>query len=183
MDQAGLWLLSKIAFWLFDTPEIDICENEALCVLEVNAHARGKFLMPKSLEPHPVDVHVGQRVAVRRKLLKLSQTDLANHVGYSYQQVQKYEHGTNRVSASVLYEFSGALGVPVSFFFQRLPTKKSRLSRLKKKRAPTDFASDPMRKPDVIKLVRAFDSITDPEARKKMLEAVRSAADALAPER
>lgn len=136
--------------------------------------------MPKSLEPHPVDVHVGQRVAVRRKLLKLSQKDLARHVGYSYQQVQKYEKGQNRVSASVLYEFSGALGVPVSFFFEGLPTKAAQLSRLKETKAPTDFAGDPMRKPDVIKLVRDFDRITNPRARKKLLEAVRAAADALA---
>ncbi len=135
--------------------------------------------MPKSLEPHPVDVHVGQRVAVRRKLLKLSQTDLANHIGYSYQQVQKYENGTNRVSASLLYEFSSALGVPASFFFEGLPDKASQLSRLKETRAPTDFASDPIRKPDVIKLVRAFDRITDPKARKKLLEMVRAAAVAL----
>ena len=120
---------------------------------------------------------------MRRKLLKLSQKDLATHVGYSYQQVQKYEKGLNRVSASVLYEFSGALGVPVSFFFEGLPAKASRLKRLKETRTPTDFTSDPMRKPDVIKLVRAYDRITDTKARKKMLEAVRAAADALAPER
>ena len=131
--------------------------------------------MPKSLEPHSIDIHVGQRIAVRRKLLKLTQTDLSNHVGYSYQQVQKYEKGANRVSASVLYEFSGALGVPVSFFFEGLPTKASKRSRLKKTRTLTNFASDPMSKPDVIKLVRAFDRIADPEVRKKMLEAVRSA--------
>lgn len=136
--------------------------------------------MPKSLEPHPVDIHVGQRIAVRRKLLKLSQKDLATHVGYSYQQVQKYEKGLNRVSASVLYEFSGALGVPVSFFFEGLPSKASQLTRLKETRAQTDFASDPMRKPDVIKLVRDFDRISDQKARRKLQEAVRAAADALA---
>ncbi len=135
--------------------------------------------MPKSLEPHPVDVHVGQRIAVRRKLLKLSQTDLANHIGYSYQQVQNYENGTSRVSAGVLYEFSSALRVPVSFFFEGLPDKASQMSRLKETRAPTDFASDPIRKPDAIKLVRAFDRITDPKARMKILEMVRAAADAL----
>ncbi len=139
--------------------------------------------MPKSLEPDPVDVHVGQRIAERRKLLNLSRSDLANHVGYSYQQIQKYETGANRVSASVLYEFSQALDVPVSFFFEGLPDKASKRGRPNKRRKPTNFASDPMRKPDVIKLVRAFDRITDPKARKKMLEAVRSAADALAPER
>ncbi len=168
---------------MFDTLALDICDIEALCVLAVNAHARGNFLVPKSLELHSVDVHVGQRIAVRRKLLKLSQKDLANYIGYSYQQVQKYENCANRVSASLLYEFSGAMGVPVSFFFEGLPTKASKRGRRKKTRAPTDFASDPIRKPDVIKLVRAFDRITDPKARKKMLEAVRSAADALAPER
>ncbi len=137
--------------------------------------------MPKSLEPHPVDVHVGQRVAVRRKLLKLSQKDLATHVGYSYQQVQKYEKGLNRVSASVLYEFSGALGVPVSFFFEGLPGKAAQLKRLKETHTPTDFSSDPMRKPDVIKLVQGFDRVADPRARKKLLEVVRAAAEALAP--
>ncbi len=107
------------------------------------------------------------------------QKDLATHVGYSYQQVQKYERGTVRVSASMLYEFSGALNVPVSFFFEELPTKASKRGRRKKTRAQTDFASDPIRKPDVIKLVREFDRIADPEARKKLLKAVRGTADAL----
>ncbi len=79
----------------------------------------------------------------------------------------------------MLYEFSSALGVPVSFFFEGLPDKASQMSRLKETRAPTDFASDPIRKPDVIKLVQAFDRITDPKTRKKLLEMVRSAADAL----
>ncbi len=89
----------------------------------------------------------------------------------------------NRVSASVLYEFSQALDVPVSFFFEGLPDKASKRSRRKKTRTPTNLASDPMHKSDVIKLVRAFDGIADLEARKRLLEMVRSAADALAPER
>ena len=137
--------------------------------------------MPKSLEPHPVDVHVGQRVAVRRKLLRMSQKDLAGHIGYSYQQIQKYEKGLNRVSASVLYEFRNALDVPVSFFFEGLSAKASALNRLKATRSPSDFASDPMRKQDIIKLVRDFDRVADPRARKKLLAAVRAAAKALAP--
>ncbi len=97
--------------------------------------------MPKSLEPHPVDVHVGQRIAVRRMLLKLSQKDLANYIGYAFQQVQKYEKGRNRVSASVLYEFSHVLDVPVSFFFEGLPDKASKRGRPKKRRTPTEFPS------------------------------------------
>ncbi len=79
----------------------------------------------------------------------------------------------------MLYEFSGALGVPVSFFFEGLPAKASKRGRRKKTRTPTNFASDPMSKPDVIKLVRAFDRITDPKAREKLLKAVRATADAL----
>ncbi len=136
--------------------------------------------MPKPLEPDPVDIHVGRRVAERRRLLNLSQADLASHVDYSYKQIQKYEHGVNRVSVSVLYEFSQALDVPISFFFEGLPDKASKRDRRKMTRTPTNFASDPMSKPDVIKLVRAFDRITDPEARKNLLKAVRATADALA---
>ncbi len=135
--------------------------------------------MRRSLEPHPVDVHVGQRVAARRKLLNLSRPDLASHVGYSYQQIQMYEDGLNRVSASVLYEFSQALGVPISFFIEGLRAKASKRGRRKKTRKPTNFATDPMRKPDVIKLVRAFDRIADPTARKKLVKAVRAAAGGL----
>jgi transcriptional regulator with XRE-family HTH domain len=134
------------------------------------------------LEPHPVDVHVGQRVAIRRKLLRMSQKDLAQHVGYSYQQVQKYEKGLNRVSASVLYEFSNALSVDVSFFFEGMPNKSSKLGRLHEERAPGEFAVDPMRKSDVIKLVREYERIKPPKVRKKLLEAVRATADALAVE-
>lgn len=67
---------------------------------------------------HPVDVYVGMRMRVRRKLLGWSQDKLANVVGVTFQQVQKYEHGTNRVSSSRLYEIAEALGVPVASFFE-----------------------------------------------------------------
>jgi len=135
--------------------------------------------VPKSLQPHPIDIHVGQRTAVRRKLLKLSQRELANHLGYGFRQIQKYERGQNRVSASTLYELSGALGVPVSFFFEGLPEKASDLKRLKETRAPTDFDNDPMLKSDVIKLVRDFERITDPKTRKMLAKTVSAAAAAL----
>ncbi len=76
---------------MFDTPALDVCDIGDLCVSEVNAHAKEKFLVPKSLEPHPADAHVGQRVAVPRKLLKPSQVGLANTIGYSRRLVQWYE--------------------------------------------------------------------------------------------
>ena len=134
--------------------------------------------VPKELEPHPVDVHVGQRVAARRRSLKLSQKDLADHVGYSYQQVQKYEKGLNRVSSSVLFEFSKALDVPVSYFFEGLPRKRTRPNR-DKGQSPAAFATDPTRKPDVISMVHDFDRIANMRARRRLQEAVRAAADAL----
>lgn len=67
--------------------------------------------------PDPVDTHVGSRLRLRRTMLGLSQTELANKVGLTFQQVQKYEAGANRVSASRLFHIAEALGVPVSFFF------------------------------------------------------------------
>lgn len=71
---------------------------------------------------NPVDVHVGARIRERRRELGLSQQGLADHLGLTFQQIQKYERGANRVSASVLWNTSGRLGVSVAYFFQGLPT-------------------------------------------------------------
>ncbi|WP_064710642.1 helix-turn-helix domain-containing protein [Rhizobium bangladeshense] len=70
---------------------------------------------------HPVDIHVGQQLRIRRIHSNLSQTELGEKVGLSYQQVQKYESGKNRISASMLYEIAGGLNVPVACFFDGLP--------------------------------------------------------------
>ena len=75
-----------------------------------------------------VDIHVGQKIRARRNLLGLSQTELADGAGITFQQVQKYEKGTNRVGASRLQQFSQALGVPPSYFFDGLPTVGKKLS-------------------------------------------------------
>ena len=70
--------------------------------------------------PHPVDIQVGQRIKAARKLQKLTQTDLADGIGVSYQQVQKYEKGDNRVSTSTLYEIAKCLGVSMAYFYEGL---------------------------------------------------------------
>ena len=75
----------------------------------------------KSAAFNPIDIHVGKRVRIRRKLLGMSQTMLGDAVGITFQQVQKCEHGANRISASRLFEISQALDVPVSFFFDDMP--------------------------------------------------------------
>jgi transcriptional regulator with XRE-family HTH domain len=71
--------------------------------------------------PHPVDIHVGDRLRFKRKFLGLSQTEFGNGLGLSFQQVQKYETGANRISASRLFRAASFLGEPVSFFFEEMP--------------------------------------------------------------
>ena len=70
---------------------------------------------------HPVDIHVGARLRQRRHLVGLSQSKLGESVGLTFQQIQKYERGTNRISSSRLYEFAKVLAVPVSYFFDEMP--------------------------------------------------------------
>src|ERR1700735_528426 len=70
--------------------------------------------------PHPVDVHVGKRLRLRRTILGLSQEAIGNAIGVTFQQVQKYERGVNRMGASRLFEFSKILSVPVSYFFEEM---------------------------------------------------------------
>src|SRR3984957_10252816 len=87
----------------------------------------GDFHMPKASNNRsrgatPVDAHIGQKIRTRRNLLRLSQTELADAAGITFQQIQKYEKGVNRVGASRLQQFSDALGVPPSYFFEGAPT-------------------------------------------------------------
>ena len=71
-----------------------------------------------SKSPHPIDIHVGQRLKQQRTLQGISQESLAKQLGITFQQIQKYEHGTNRISASKLYELSQILKTPIQFFFE-----------------------------------------------------------------
>lgn len=73
---------------------------------------------PDHREPNPIDLYVGERIRIRRKLLGLSQEALANSLGLTFQQVQKYERGTNRISASKLYQTARTLQAPISYFFE-----------------------------------------------------------------
>src|SRR5215469_7120842 len=77
--------------------------------------------MKKDGRPSPIDVHVGSRVRLRRRLLAMSQEQLGDALGLTFQQVQKYERGMNRVGASRLFDLSRVLDVPISFFFDDMP--------------------------------------------------------------
>ena len=126
--------------------------------------------------PHPIDVHVGSRVRLRRNLLGMSQTALGRAIGLTFQQIQKYERGVNRVGASRLFHLSRALDVPVSFFFEEMPAAAARARRVKGFSEPpmAEFDHDPMNKRETIELVRAYYRVTDPGLRKRVLDLIKA---------
>ncbi|MEO5372813.1 MAG: helix-turn-helix domain-containing protein [Alphaproteobacteria bacterium] len=134
--------------------------------------------------PNPIDVHVGGRVRLRRTLLGMSQEKLGDAIGLTFQQVQKYERGANRIGASRLWDLSRVLDVPVSFFFDDMvegtaAQSPRMLSGMTEE--PSTFDADPMTKRETLELVRAYYRITDPQVRKRVFElskALASASDA-----
>lgn len=120
-------------------------------------------------KPDPVDIYVGERVRMRRKMLSMSQTELGKHLGVTFQQVQKYEKGTNRMGSSRLFRVSTALDVPVSFFFEGAETKLPGYKPL------ANFEEDKkiFEKPETIELVEAYYRIADPRIRKKVVGLAR----------
>lgn len=119
----------------------------------------------------PIDVAVGLRLRLRRKECGMSQTALADKIGVSFQQVQKYENGNNRIGASRLAAIATCLNVPVSYFFDSNPPAEAKLSQ-----AAFDLVAD-MKKPDVLELNRAFVAIADPVRRRAVIQLVKAIAD------
>ena len=118
---------------------------------------------------HPVDIHVGARVRERRSLAGMTQRQLSASVGLTLQQIQKYERGTNRISSSRLYEFAKVLGMPVSYFFDEMPSNALSGRPMSGRRrkgygeAGTPFGQekDPLSKRETLELVRAYDKINE----------------------
>jgi len=125
--------------------------------------------------PHPVDVHVGVRLRTRRTLLGMSQEQVADALGLTFQQLQKYERGSNRISASRLYELSHILDVPVPFFFEGLSGDKDSRNRT----TDTASADDPaqLHKRETLEFVRAYYHIKDPAVRDRIVTLTRAIAD------
>jgi len=128
--------------------------------------------------PNPIDVHVGSRIRLRRNILGISQEKLGEHLGITFQQIQKYEKGTNRVGASRLQEIAAVLQVPVSFLFEGAPGQDAG--------GPDGFAEesgtyvvDFMNTAEGIQLNRAFVRISDPKVRRKLLDLIKTMADDL----
>jgi len=131
--------------------------------------------------PNPVDIHVGGRVRLRRTLLGMSQERLGESVGLTFQQIQKYERGANRIGASRLFEFSRILDVPVSFFFDDMPdeikTREGQFARALQDQGQDTFEPDPLTKRETLELVRAYYRIVEPRVRKRLFELTKSLAN------
>ncbi len=131
-----------------------------------------------SRRPNPLDVHVGSRVRLRRMILGMSQEKLGEHLGLTFQQVQKYEKGVNRIGASRLFDLSQVLGVPVQFFYDDAPvaapagTTSPGFAEKPNETYVVDFLSSR----DGLELNKAFMRITDPRVRRSLVELVRSLA-------
>lgn len=140
--------------------------------------------------PHPVDVHVGQRIKMRRCMMGISQEKLAAEIGLTFQQIQKYERAANRVSASKLYDFAQALNVPVSYFYQGY-------NEMNAADTPYGFADnnqegfdgqeseldqDQIFSKETYELLREYYSIKNPQKRKDLYNIVKTFADNMSSE-
>ncbi len=122
--------------------------------------------------PDPVDVHVGSRIRLRRTLMGMSQTALADSVGLTFQQIQKYEKGGNRVSASRLWQFGQVLDVPVSFFFDDMPAGiLAERGHPGANGVPNDSAeAGIMTRRETLELVRAYYRIRNEPVRRRIYD-------------
>ena len=131
---------------------------------------------------HEVDLHVGTRIRQRRSLLGMSQTKVGEAVGLTFQQIQKYERGSNRIGSSRLYEFAKVLDVPVSYFFDEMPSNAlsgQQMSGRGRKGfgeagTPFEQEKDPLIKRETLELVRAYDKIREGRVRKRIFEMVKA---------
>ena len=139
-------------------------------------------------KPNPIDVHVGKRLRLRRTLLGMSQERLGELLGLTFQQVQKYERGVNRIGSSRLFELGQILDVPIAFFFDDLPETVTRaggalggyaMSGLAEERVAFEHEDDalPLDKRETLELVRAYYRIGDPAVRKRLFELAKALAN------
>lgn len=125
-------------------------------------------------KPNPTDIHVGSRIRLRRNMLGMSQEKLGESLGITFQQIQKYEKGTNRVGASRLQAIATILGVPVAFLFEDLPGQNSALASGFSEDASTAFALEFCTSAEGLQLNRSFVKISDAKVRRKIIELIKT---------
>lgn len=126
--------------------------------------------------PNPIDRHVGSRVRMRRMMVGMSQEKLGDALGLTFQQVQKYEKGTNRISASRLQHIASILGVTIAFFYEGAPTGGEGDAGFAENASPaymTDFVSSA----EGLELMKSFQLIKNPKLRRRIVELVSAIAD------
>ena len=131
--------------------------------------------------PNPIDIHVGGRIRLRRTLLGMSQERLADAIGLTFQQVQKYERGANRVGSSRLFDLSRILDVPMSYFFDEMApgvADKTPSKLMGSAQVRAEYEPDPMAKRETLELVRAYYKVEDQAVRKRIFELTKSLAKA-----
>ncbi|MHC5306430.1 helix-turn-helix domain-containing protein [Bartonella sp. LJL80] len=121
-------------------------------------------------KPDPTDIYVGSRIRLRRNMLGLSQEKLGEQLGITFQQIQKYEKGTNRVGASRLQAISEIMDVPVSYFFEEAPGSRPLEGFGESDNSFMDFCSSS----EGIQLMRAFTNIKDPKVRRKIIDLAKA---------
>ncbi|MEM7196872.1 MAG: helix-turn-helix domain-containing protein [Pseudomonadota bacterium] len=130
--------------------------------------------------PNPIDIHVGARVRIRRSLLNMSQEKLAEMLGLTFQQVQKYERGINRISCSRLYDIAQVLSAPISFFFddlsQEVKKESPRLRAGLAEYTPDSYEADPLQRRETLELMSYFYNIRSEEQRKLVFHLCKSLA-------
>ena len=126
--------------------------------------------------PHPVDAHVGARVRLRRMVIGMSQDKLGELLGLTFQQVQKYEKGVNRIGASRVFELSRILDVPIQYFFEDFDSATNQSYGFAEAKSD-DNVMQLLRSPEGVELCRYFADIKDPKVRKRVLDLVRTLAE------
>jgi len=127
-------------------------------------------------KPNPIDIHVGSRIRLRRTMLGMSQEKLGESLGITFQQIQKYEKGTNRVGASRLQNISSILNVPVAFFFEDAPGDHADAQTGLAEASSSNYVVDFLSSSEGLQLNRAFVKITDPKVRRKLVDLVKALA-------
>ena len=132
--------------------------------------------MANKKQPNPIDIHVGSRVRLRRMMLGMSQEKLGEQLGITFQQIQKYEKGTNRIGASRLQHIARVLSVPVSFFFEDAPAPPTENTAGVAEPASVNYVVDFLSSSEGIQLNKAFVRIKDAQQRRRIIDLVRAMA-------
>ncbi|MEQ8657278.1 MAG: helix-turn-helix domain-containing protein [Hyphomicrobiales bacterium] len=129
--------------------------------------------MANKRAPNPVDVHVGTRLRMRRMMLSISQEKLGDALGVSFQQIQKYEKGTNRIGAGRLRDIATELKVPIPYFYDDLPGEEPAMGFAE---SGMSYVSELLTSSDGVELTRAFLRVKDPAVRRRIVDLVKSIA-------